>query len=52
MHINQANKLKALDNAKRAPDWVLSLRCPRRIRTTTNRTKTCCATITPLDNVF
>ena len=24
-------------------------RCPRRIRTTTNRTKTCCATITPLD---
>ena len=24
--------------------------CPRRIRTTTNRTKTCCATITPLDN--
>ena len=22
-------------------------RCPKRIRTTTNRTKTCCATITP-----
>ena len=25
-------------------------RCPKRIRTTTNRTKTCCATITPQDN--
>ena len=25
--------------------------CPRRIRTTTNRTKNCCATITPYDNV-
>ena len=25
----------------------LRLSCPRRIRTTTNRTKTCCATITP-----
>ena len=31
-------------------DFLVLKSCPRRIRTTTNRTKTCCATITPLDN--
>ena len=30
-------------------DFLVLKSCPRRIRTTTNRTKTCCATITPLD---
>ncbi len=35
--------------AKARPE--IAKRCPRRIRTTTNRTKICCATVTPLDNL-
>ena len=39
---------KRLDSFVRVQPFCYGLECcPRRIRTTTNRTKTCCATITP-----